>query len=234
MSRSHLKNHSADYSEILRSHMQAVGLSSFKALAEAAGVSTWQVQQLRQGKVDKMRLANLQKLSQALKLSLPEFLQQFTDSPRTHQSATPTQSAQPSSEFSPPLDSAHIQQLKHEYERLQRQLDEQKVQLRETFQQECLQHIESWLLQWPTAAHAAKQNPDVSAVKLLPLVRPIEQLLDNWGISAIATVGEEVPYDPQQHQLIGGTAEPGNPVRIRYVGYQQGDRLLYRAKVSPK
>ena len=49
------------------------------------------------------------------------------------------------------------------------------------------------------------------------------------------TVGEVVPYDPQFHQLLegGGNAETGDPVIIRYVGYLQGDKLLYRAKVSP-
>jgi len=28
-------------------------------------------------------------------------------------------------------------------------------------------------------------------------------------------------------------SEPGTPVIVRYVGYRQGKKLLYRAKVSP-
>ncbi len=49
----------------------------------------------------------------------------------------------------------------------------------------------------------------------------------------IAPVGAEIPYNPQQHELLEGTAEPGEPVKVRYTGYRQGDKLLYRAKVSP-
>ena len=64
-------------------------------------------------------------------------------------------------------------------------------------------------------------------------MRPIEQLLKDWGVESIAAVGSEVPFDPQLHQLMSRTANSGDLVRIRYTGYRQGDRLLYRAKVSP-
>ena len=45
-------------------------------------------------------------------------------------------------------------------------------------------------------------------------------------------MGAEVAYNPQMHELIEGTAEPGATVRVRYTGYVQGEKLLYRAKVS--
>ncbi|MGB7379946.1 MAG: XRE family transcriptional regulator, partial [Rivularia sp. (in: cyanobacteria)] len=35
------------------------------------------------------------------------------------------------------------------------------------------------------------------------------------------------------HQLIEGNAQPTEKVKVRYTGYRQGDKLLYRAKVSP-
>jgi len=57
--------------------------------------------------------------------------------------------------------------------------------------------------------------------------------LQQWSVEAIAEVGKELPYDPTQHQLIEGTAQPGELVRVRYTGYRQGEKLLYRAKVSP-
>ena len=69
--------------------------------------------------------------------------------------------------------------------------------------------IESWLLQWPTAATAVRQNPQLPAERLLSLVEPVEQLLTQWNVEAIATVGEEMPYDPQYHQLMKGIAQPG-------------------------
>jgi hypothetical protein len=88
-------------------------------------------------------------------------------------------------------------------------------------------------LQLPTAAAAATENPELSAVNLLPLLAPVSELLKNWGIETIAAVGEEVPYNPQWHELMEGAAEPGNSVKVRYIGYRQGEKLLYRARVSP-
>jgi DNA-binding Xre family transcriptional regulator len=101
------------------------------------------------------------------------------------------------------------------------------------FQQASLQILESWLVQFPTAAHAAQQNPDLPAARLLPLLRPVEQLVKSWGVEAIAPVGSEHAYDPQVHQLLEGTVAAGDRVKIRYAGYRQGERLLHRAKVSP-
>ena len=130
-------------------------------------------------------------------------------------------------------ESQAVANLKREYERLQAQLGTQRQLLEQEFQQQSLQVMESWLLQWPTAAQKARENQQLAAVKLLPLLRPIEQLLQQWGVEAIAPVGAELPYEPQLHQLMEGTAQPGETVKVRYTGYRWGDKLLYRAKVSP-
>ncbi|MGI0489570.1 helix-turn-helix domain-containing protein [Pantanalinema rosaneae CENA516] len=206
----------------LQDWMQQAGINSFRALSRAAGVSRWQVEQLRQGKIAQMRVEILLKLSQALQISLSELLTPFTTNHQADQ-------ALPSA---PNLEQ-QLMDLRQEYDRLQAQLAQQHQELLQEFQQSSVQVLESLLLQLPTAAYAAQQNPQAPAVKLLPLLRPVDQLLDHWGIAAIATVGAEVPYDPQQHQLMEGFAEPNDPVKIRYTGYRQGDRLLYRAKVSP-
>jgi transcriptional regulator with XRE-family HTH domain len=105
--------------------------------------------------------------------------------------------------------------------------------LQQEFQRSSLQTLEPWLLQWSAAAYAATQNPELPATKLLPLVRPVENLLTSWDVKMIDRVGETVPYNPQQHDLMDGTANAGDPVRVRYAGYQQADRLLHRPKVSP-
>lgn len=129
-------------------------------------------------------------------------------------------------------ESQQIADLKREYQRLLVQLEQQRQTLWQEFQQSSLGVLESWLLQWPTAAQKAQENPQLAAVRLLPLLRPMEQLLQQWGVEAIAPVGSELPYDPLLHQLMEGTAQPGEIVKIRYTGYLQGDKLLYRAKVS--
>ncbi|MFE4106615.1 helix-turn-helix domain-containing protein [Almyronema epifaneia] len=202
-----------DRTDLLRQLMQQAGISSFKALSQQAHVSPWQVRQLRQGNIAHMRLQVLRQLAEALGLSLADLLTAFMPSAIQSNPGSATLAA--------------------EYQRLQQQLSEQKQQLKQKFQQESLDALEAWLLNWPTAAYAAQNNPQIPATRLLPLVRPLETLLADWGVEAIAAVGAELAYDPQQHQLIDGSAQPGDLVRVRYVGYRQGDKLLHRAKVSP-
>ena len=204
----------------LRPLMQAVGFSTYKALSQAAGVSEKQIRRLRQGTIAPTRVETLLKLSQALQISLTELVAVLQGGNR-HPSA-------PSSDTS-----RQLEDLRREYDRLQEKLVQQQTELRQEFQQSSLHILEPLLLQLPTAAYAAQQNPQAPAVKLLPLLKPIDRLVQEWGIEAIAQVGSEIPYDPQQHQLMDGQAEVGDPVRVRYTGYRWGDRLLYRAKVSP-
>lgn len=200
----------------LQKLMQQAGFSSFRSLAQTATVSEQQIRRLRQGQISQLRLQTLQKISRSLNLSLADLLTTFGDQGRDQT-----------------LLKGDPEAIKQEYDRLQAQLSHQREALWQEFQQSSLQILESLLLQLPTAAHAAQQNPQLAAIKLLPLLKPIDRLLESWGIAAIAAVGSEVAYDPQQHQLMEGSAEPGDPVRVRYTGYLQVDRVLYRAKVSP-
>lgn len=194
--------------------MRSRGISSFRQLCDRTGISEKQLRRIRRGQITELRLSTLQQLADGLGVTLSALLAIFEIIPS----------------LPPTIDATALQK---EYERLQTQLTEQKQTLWQEFQQTSLQTLEPWLLQWSAAAYAAQQNPQVPAVKLLPLLRPIEQLLQQWDIEPTAIVGSETPYDPQQHQLMNGSAEPGQSVRVRYAGYRHGDRLLYRAKVSP-
>ncbi|MBP0021275.1 MAG: helix-turn-helix transcriptional regulator [Cyanobacteria bacterium SBLK] len=199
-------------SQRLQELMQQADISSFKQLIRLAGVSEWQVRQLRRGKIAKMRMENLEKLAKSLQISLTKLIEAFSSEPSDRDEEIDWQK---------------------EYDRLQQQLDRQKEELRQDFQRESLQAIESWLLQWPTVVNAVQNNPQLPAMRLLPLVKPIESLIEQWGLEAIASVGEEIAYDPQQHQLMEGLAEVGERVKVRYVGYcDREKKLLYRAKVS--
>ncbi len=206
-------NRRLNYTSQLHDLMRSRGVSTFRELSQKAGISENQIRRLRQGQIGQMRLEPLQKLSQALQVSMTDLLTTFLAPKEAPTSSTAS--------------------LQHEYQRLQSQLVQQRADLWQEFQQTSLQTLEPWLLQWSAAAYAAQQNPQLSAAKLLPLMRPIEQLLQQWGIAAIGVVGSEIPYDPHRHQLMSGTAEPGAFVRVRYAGYQQHDRLLHRVKVSP-
>ena len=199
----------------LQSLMQRAGISSQRALAAKAEVSRWQVQQLHQGKASKMRLAVLEQLAAALDCSLAELLAVFDTAPLAPLEATAADGA-----------------LRQEYARLQLHLEQQAQDLRHQFQVEALGILESWLTYWPTAAKAATEQ-GLEAKKLLPLVQPVERLVASWGVTTIGTVGEELSYDPQRHQLVRGVAQSGALVRVSHVGYHHGDRLLLRAKVVP-
>lgn len=211
-----IQDFSQDFTHQLRQLMQQAGVSSFKALSQKSGVSEKQLRRLRQGQILKLPVETLLKLVEVLQVSVNDLLTTFS-------------SVGAVTEKLPLQDTAA---LKQEYQRLQQQLENQRETLKQEFQQSSLQLLESWMLQWPTAAYAAGQNQQLPAVKLLPLVRPVEQLLQQWGVEAIASVGSELPYDPQWHQMMAGTAQSGELVRVRYTGYRLGEKILHRAKVS--
>jgi len=202
-----------DYALQLQRLMEQAGLSSDRELSQKAGVSEIQLSRLRRGLALQTRADILLKISQALQISLTELLATLTPNYVELEQAPPTA-------------------LEQEYQRLQASIEQQRESLMQEFQLSSLQILESWMLQWPTAASKAQENHNLRAQKLLPLLRPVEQLLEHWGVESIAPVGAEIPYNPQQHQLMEGTAEPGEPVTVRYTGYRQGEKLLYRAKVS--
>lgn len=211
----------SDFTQPLQQLMQGVGISSFKALSKTSGVSEKQLRRLRKGQVDQLRVENLLKLSQVLQVSVSELLATFS-------------SVDANKPWLLHQETESLTVLKQEYQRLQQQLENQRDTLKQEFQQSSLQILESWLVQWPTAAYAAGQNQQLPAVRLLPLVRPVEQLMQEWGVEAIASVGSEIPYDPQWHQLMEGIAQAGELVKVRYTGYRLRDsKLLHRAKVSP-
>ena len=67
-----------DFTENLRNLMQTVGYESFKSLSRAAGVSQWQILQLRRGKIGQMRIEVLIKLSEILQISWTELVENFS------------------------------------------------------------------------------------------------------------------------------------------------------------
>ncbi len=101
------------------------------------------------------------------------------------------------------------------------------------WQHRALQTLEPFLRFWPTAAYAATRNPSAPAQRILPLAKPVFQLLEQWGVHPIGEVGAVVPFDPQQHQGEVSSLAKGTPVRITHLGYYWGDRLLFRAQVQP-
>ncbi|MBO9999507.1 MAG: helix-turn-helix domain-containing protein [Cyanobacteria bacterium SID2] len=199
-----------DYTDALRQLMARVGVASFKELQRIAAVSEWQVRQLRRGNLQTMRLENLLKFCTALQVSPETFL------------AT----------FGVIESSSEVETLRREYQQLQNEIDRTRDTATEEFERESLDVLESFLTYWHAAAHAVENNPQFPAKNLLPLVKPIEKLLDRWQVEPIGDIGADVSYDPQQHQLAKGTAQPGDLVRVTHLGYRHRDRLFLRVKVK--
>jgi transcriptional regulator with XRE-family HTH domain len=205
-----------DYRAQLSRCMRSAGIPSLRSLATESGVSRQQIERLRRGEAHRLSVDRALKLAQLLQLSLSELLQYFS-----------TEKSEVVQPVSSQLD------ISIEYRRLEEKLKQARSDLLQEFQSEVLNTLEPLLLQWPTAAYAAQQNPTAPAVRLIPLLRPLETLLQSWQIEPIGEVGQTVDFDPHLHQWSAVTPAPksGDSVRVSHVGYRQGDRLLYRAKV---
>ncbi|MBD2178336.1 nucleotide exchange factor GrpE [Pseudanabaena sp. FACHB-1998] len=207
----------SDRTEILRQKMQAVGIPSFQSLSDRTGVSRRAIDTLRKGNAANLRYTDLAKVAEVLEIESMDLISLCIIEP---------------SDSEVPL--SPVLTLREEYQRLQRQLELQSQELRSQFERETIQQLESLLLQLPSAAHAAQNNLNMPAKNILPLLRPLDALLEKWGITMIGSVGAEVAYDPQRHQLMEGmdNMAEGDIAIVRYVGYMQGEKLLYRARVE--
>jgi molecular chaperone GrpE (heat shock protein) len=208
--------------QLLQNLMQKVNISNLEELSAIAGVHRLQLLRIQRGLILNLPVKAIAPIAAALEISVDRLIATFVSPTATESAHQPQES-----------NLNQIESLKQEYQRLQQQIARQQESLHEEFQQASIHTIESWLLQWPTAVAAVHKNPQLPATRLLTLVKPIEQLIQDWNIEQIASVGEKLAFDPQWHQLMKGTAEPGEIVEVRYVGYKQEDKLLYKAKVSP-
>ncbi|MEL7349903.1 MAG: helix-turn-helix domain-containing protein [Cyanobacteria bacterium J06560_5] len=216
------KAKSAKATDTLRSLMHRANIASYRGLAAQAAVSRWQVQQLKMGNIDQMRVHVLAQLAEALQVPLHHLLSQFKKKEsRTNQPLSPSQKP-----------AQKVETLQQEYQRLQARMEQSVEAARSHLQTEALQTLETWLTQWPTIAQRAQENESLSAVKVLPFVEPVQQLMAEWGVEAIAPVNAEVAYDPQHHQLMGAVAKPGTLVRVTHSGALHKGKLLHRAKVK--
>ncbi len=207
--------------KLLRELMQQDNIADRNELSQEAKESRLQLIRIQQGLILNISLGAIAKIAKALNISIDSLVGTFVESSSVV-NESPTSASNDA-----------LKACQQEYQKLQQEMAQQREILATEFQQASLETIESWLLQWPTATTAVRQNPQLPAARLLSLVEPVEQLLKQWQVEAIANVGDELAYDPQYHQLMKGTAQPGELVKVRYVGYKQGDKLLYKAKVSP-
>ena len=206
--------------QLLEDLMRQVNIADIYELSQIAGVARLPIIRIERGLILNISAGAIARIAKALNISIDSLIETFSEQPTKKAESQPSKS------------NDALAACRQEYQKLQQEMLQQQEFLSAEFQKSSLETIESWLLQWPTAAMAVHKNPSLPAARLLSLVEPVEQLLKQWNVEAIATVGEKIAYNPQYHQLIKGTAEIGEVVEVRYVGYKQEDKLLYKAKVS--
>jgi molecular chaperone GrpE (heat shock protein)/DNA-binding Xre family transcriptional regulator len=225
--------------QALTTRMGQVGIASLRQLADRAQVSRWQLRQLRQGKVAQIRVGVLICLAEALQLSLTDLLilggESFSGLSPESGGKFEVDFAEVSEERQGREDRAQeqVKALRLECQNLQNQLGEQGAQLRRELEQANLHILEPWLKNWPKVVHATQTTkPDLAVIQILPLLNPLENLLTQWGVERIGSIGKSMAYDPQIHHLVQGDCQWGDPVEVSRSGYRHRDRLLYRAEVT--
>ncbi len=142
------------------------------------------------------------------------------DTPTNHQPITSTDTEQ------------KIKDLELQCQRLREELKQQSQQLQSDFQTETFTQLQTLLRNYPTVKKMALAKPDLPAKNLVSLFTPLDNLITSWGYTPIGETWEQVNYNPQLHQADSDDIQEGELVYIRFIGYQDGDKVLYPAKVS--
>lgn len=125
-----------------------------------------------------------------------------------------------------------IKELENQCQRLREELKQQSKQLRWDFQNETFTQLQTLLSNYPTVKKMALAKPDLPAKNLVSLFTSLDNLITSWGYTPIGEPWEQVNYNPQLHQADSDDIQEGELVYIRFIGYQDGDKVLYPAKVS--
>jgi hypothetical protein len=113
-------------------------------------------------------------------------------------------------------------------------LEQLPIELQSNWQKESINLLQELLISYPTAKLMVELKHNLPSKNILALLKPLELLLQEWGIETIGKPWKKVPYNPNIHDCGEEDISQGELVYIRWVGYYQGDRVLLPAKVSRK
>lgn len=78
-----------------------------------------------------------------------------------------------------------------------------------------------------------RKQGDLHPPDLFRVVASLQTPLARRGMEQIGQVGEELSYDPALHQVLDNARlEPGDSVRIRFVGFRFNGKLVSKAQVG--
>lgn len=127
-----------------------------------------------------------------------------------------------------------IEQLELKNKKLTAKIEQLPKTLQGNWQQESIDLLQELLISYPTAKLMVELKHNLPSKNILALLKPLEQLLEKWGVETIGQPWKKVPYNPNIHDCGDENISQGELVYIRWVGYYQGDNILLPAKVSRK
>ncbi len=204
-----------EYDQLLISRLNQLGMASFASLQRKANFTSSRLRQVRHGELAPLQLKELTRLATALNWTLDELLQNF--------GIENTSSSKRLSE---------LDTLRTECLRLREQLQQQRVELTTEFHHSTFEQLQTLLINYPSVRQLVQVKPDLPAKNLTSLFTSLDNLISSWGYESIGQVWEQVAYNPQLHQPDADDIEIGELVYIRFVGYRDGEHILYPAKVS--
>ncbi|MCZ2203124.1 hypothetical protein [Cylindrospermopsis raciborskii] len=123
------------------------------------------------------------------------------------------------------------EELKNQCHRLTEEIKQQKEELGENFKRETFYTLQPLFSTYPTIKKVT-DTQELPAKNFVPMLIYLDNLINNWGYTTIGTVWEQVAYNPQYHEADSDDIQETELVYIRFVGYRQGETIIYPAKVS--
>ncbi|MEM9511656.1 MAG: hypothetical protein AAF978_03070 [Cyanobacteria bacterium P01_E01_bin.48] len=187
---------------LLQTWRDRAGYTSWAAFARAAALSRYRLDLFRQARLERLTVKDLISACSALGVSPLEYL-----------SATEA------------IDPAEASETEHSPTK------DISVEDISVWQRSALDCLEPLLRQYPTARYAAEHR-ELSARQVLPLLLPLERLLEAWNVEPLGCVGETAAFDPTQHELLSDAdIATGEPIEIRYLGYRYCGAIWLKAQV---
>jgi molecular chaperone GrpE (heat shock protein) len=131
---------------------------------------------------------------------------------------------------------AQIERVRDEYAALEKRHADVEAASVDAERVALFKRLQPIATQLPTLRAALDEGADVSGRDVVDLLSPLEEALRDLGFVHIGEAGKQVAYDPKRHKAVGRGAdslESGDLVRVRYVGYLYGGKVVCKAEVTP-
>ena len=198
--------------------LKELNFSNWEDLQEKSGLSRESLPYLAGGNFHHITFGDLTKLAASLKWSFAELLDNL------------------GLDYTWKNRQKHLleekEELQRECGRLRKIIKQQKAEIIADVRESTFQQLQSLLTNYPSIRPMTEAKPNLPAKNLIPLLTPLEELLESWGYETIGKPWEEVSFNLQLHQADRDEIAEGDLVYVRFVGYRNGDKILCPAKVS--